>query len=108
MWFHVEFESGSIRIGPEGRQTIVNATESMQGNTTTATVVGKADSVGSGAANMRLSRDRAVTVRQAMLATGKVSPQRIETRWTGDRSSDGRATDDATAGGGRVVDIGIH
>lgn len=108
VWYHVAFDSGSTRIGPEGRQAIATAADSMAGNAMTATVVGKTDTVGSEQANMRLSRDRAAAVRQAMLATGKMTPARIETRWTGDRKPDNQTADNVADAGGRVVDIGVH
>ena len=88
-WYHVEYDTGSTRIGPGARQAIMSASDSMVGNATTATVVGKPNMVGSDAATMRLSRDRAMAVRQAMLATGNMTPNRIETRWTGERMPDG-------------------
>ena len=108
VWYHVEFDSGSTRIGPEGRQLIATVADTMAGNTTTATIVGKTDTVGGDQANMRLSRDRAVAVRQAMLATGKMAPARIETRWTGDRKPGYQPVDNVADAGGRVVDIGVH
>ena len=89
VWYHVESDSDSTRIWAKGRQAIVSASDSMAGNATTATVVGKTDTVGSGAATMRLARDRAMAVRQAMLTTGNMTPNRIETRWTGERMPDG-------------------
>jgi outer membrane protein OmpA-like peptidoglycan-associated protein len=108
VWYHVEFDSGSNKIGLEGRRTIATAAESMAGNTMTATVIGKTDTVGNDQANLRLSRDRAVAVRQAMMATGKIAPNRIETHWTGERRNDAQPVDNTADSGGRVVDIGIH
>ena len=107
VWYHVDFDNGSTQIALEGRQAIATAAGSMAGNTMTATVIGKTDTVGGDQANMRLSRDRAVAVRQAMLATGNMTPDRIETRWTGDRKP-GSPTDHIADASARVVDIGVH
>jgi len=74
----------------------------------TATLVGKTDSVGSDAANMRLSQQRAAAVRNALLATGKVPAQRIQTRWTGERPQTAQPISDAADASNRVVDIGVH
>ena len=63
----------------------------MQGNAAlTATVIGKTDSAGGDAANLRLSERRANTVRTAVWHTGTIPAQRIETRWTGERPWGGR------------------
>ena len=57
VWYHVEVDSDSTRIGSEERQAI-------------ATVAG-ADR-----ANMRLPRDRPFAVREAWLVAGKMAPAR--------------------------------
>ena len=49
-------------------------------------IAGKTDTVGGGQANLRLSRNRAMAVRQVMLATDNITPSRIERRWTSDRT----------------------
>jgi outer membrane protein OmpA-like peptidoglycan-associated protein len=110
VWYHVEFDHGSTRIGQDGHRAIATAADSMAGNNTNATVVGRTDTVGGDQANMRLSRDRAAAVSRALLATGKMTAARIETRWTGDRKpGDDSVNNVAGAGsGGRVVDIGVH
>jgi outer membrane protein OmpA-like peptidoglycan-associated protein len=108
-WFHVMFANNSTRIDAAGQQAINSAADSMQGNTAlTATVIGKTDSAGSAAGNMRLSQERADAVRVALLETGKVSAQRIETHWTGERQQGAQTQSDVADVSNRVVDIGVH
>jgi outer membrane protein OmpA-like peptidoglycan-associated protein len=108
-WFHVAFASNSSQIDAAGRQAIGDAAQGMRNNTALrATVIGKADSVGSDTANMRLSRQRAYAVRDALIQTDNIQPARIETRWTGKRQQDQDPTTTVADGRGRVIDIGLH
>jgi outer membrane protein OmpA-like peptidoglycan-associated protein len=109
-WYHVTFANNSYLIDPAGQQVINTAASSMQNNTSlTATLIGKSDSVGGGdRSNMRLSQQRAAAVRTALLNTGMVPAQQIETRWTGDRQQNGQTTTDVADASNRAVDIGVH
>jgi outer membrane protein OmpA-like peptidoglycan-associated protein len=108
-WYHVMFANGSTQIDANGQQTINNAAASMQGNSAlVVTLIGKTDSAGSDAANMRLSQQRAGAVRTALLQTGKVSAAQIETRWTGERQQGGQTASDVADPSNRAVDIGVH
>lgn len=108
-WFHVTFANNSTQIDAAGHQAINNVADSMQGNAAlTATVIGKTDSAGSAAGNMRLSEERAKAVRVALLQTGKVSARQIETHWTGERQQGAQTTSDVADVSNRVVDIGVH
>jgi len=108
-WYRVSFATNSFRIDADGQQVINSVADKMQSNPAlTATLVGRTDSVGSDAANMRLSQQRAGAVRNALLATGKVPAQRIETRWTGERQQNEQTMSNVAAPSNRAVDIGIH
>jgi outer membrane protein OmpA-like peptidoglycan-associated protein len=108
-WYHVMFANNSYLVDAAGQQAIENVADSMQGNSgLTATVIGKTDAVGGDAANMRLSEKRANAVRMALLQTGKVPADRIETRWTGDRQPGAAPMGDVADAGNRAVDIGVH
>ena len=108
-WYHVMFANGSYQIDANGQQAINSAADSMQSNgALTATVIGKTDSAGGDAANMRLSQQRANAVRTALLQTGKVSAQQIETRWTGERQQGAQTASDVADPSNRAVDIGVH
>jgi OOP family OmpA-OmpF porin len=103
------FASDSTQIDTAGLQAINGAADSMQGNAAlTATVIGKTDSAGTAAGNMRLSQERANAVRVALLQTGKVSAEQIETQWTGERQQGAQTPSDVADVSNRVVDIGVH
>jgi outer membrane protein OmpA-like peptidoglycan-associated protein len=103
------FTNGSTGIDPAGRQAIDNAAASMQGNSALiATGIGKTDSAGGAAANMRLSQERAGAVRTALLQTGKVSAAQIETRWTGGRQQGDQTPGAVADPSNRSVDIAVH
>jgi len=108
-WFHVMFANDSTQIDAAGQQAINDAAASLQGNSAlTATVIGKTDSTGSAAANMRLSQQRAGAVRTALLQTGKVSTGQLETRWTGERQQGAQTASDVADACNRAVDIAVH
>lgn len=108
-WYQVAFETNGTRIDADGRQVISNIADSMRASPgLTATVIGKADPVGGDTVNMRLSRQRAMVVRDALLLAGKLPAARVETRWTGERLAGEAAPSNVADSGGRVVDIGVH
>jgi len=108
-WYFVAFSPGSYQIGAQGQQIIETVAASMQGNSAlTATVTGKTDSVGSDAANMRLSEMRADAVRNALLATGEVRAGRIDTRWTGERQPGDASSTKVADANARMVNIGVQ
>ena len=56
---------------------------------------------------MRLSQMRAGAVHNALLRTGKVTEQRLDTRWTGERQATGAPV--APIGpSDRAVEIAVH
>jgi outer membrane protein OmpA-like peptidoglycan-associated protein len=59
-------------------------------------VIGKADSVGGGAANMHLSQQRAKCGAHRNAADRQGHNQRIETRGTGERQQGGQTTNNGT------------
>src|ERR1035437_6902839 len=107
--YRVSFATNSYRIDADGQTAIDSAANVMGTNAAlTATVIGSADPVGSDASNMRLSKQRATAVHNALLRTGKVSEQRIETRWTGERKSNVPAQGNGVDAGYRAVEIVLH
>jgi OOP family OmpA-OmpF porin len=108
-WYFVGFASGSDQIGAAGQQAITIAAARMRGDSAlTATVTGKTDSVGSDATNMRLSEMRANAVRNALVETGNVAANRIDTRWTGERQSEEASLTNIADADARMVNIGVH
>ena len=108
-WFRVDFATNSAQLDAAARGAVNSAADRLPGNSAVvATVVGKADHVGSDAANMRLSRQRAQAVRDALIQTGRVDAKRVETRWTGERSKDEPVLMETADARARVVDIAVH
>jgi outer membrane protein OmpA-like peptidoglycan-associated protein len=108
-WFHVRFDTGGARIGPEQQSTVEAAGAAMRSDPALrATVIGRTDTAGGDQANLRLSRARATAVRDALVRNERIPSQRIDVRWTGDRRQstvDVRFRGDADD---RVVDIGLR
>ncbi len=108
-WYQVTFASGSATVDAYGRGTVARVADAMAADPALiATIVGKADATGPGAANMRLSKARADAVHAALLRTGKVTEQRLDTRWTGERPEGGRPMVAGADVSNRVVDIALH
>jgi peptidoglycan-associated lipoprotein len=106
-WYEVFFDSNSTAIDTRGR-TIVNNVAYVVKNepTTRVNVIGKTDRVGTPAANMALSQNRATTVRNALIAAG-VPATRIDTSWTGETRQEVATVDEASERRNRVVDITV-
>jgi OOP family OmpA-OmpF porin len=106
--YHVDFAKDSYAIDPSGQQ-VISAVAGAVGNDGAArvTIVGRTDPTGSPAFNTQLSQKRAAAVHDALVATGKITPDQLETAWTGERpqSAAGGAVEPP---GDRVVDIYIH
>ena len=84
--YRMNFASGSTRMDAEGAALVARIADAMQANPALiATLIGSADPAGTDASNMRLSKQRAIVVHDALLRSGKVPEVRIDTRWTGER-----------------------
>ena len=73
-----------------------------------ATVVGKADTVGSPEYNEKLSHRRALTVAEILVYTYKVPAHRVEMRWTGENEPLVVSGDNKAELVNRTVDIILH
>jgi OOP family OmpA-OmpF porin len=73
---------------------------------TRVTVIGRTDRVGAPPANVALSRRRANTVRDALIAAG-VPAGHIDTSWTGEGKQAVMTGDDFAESRNRVVDITV-
>jgi len=104
--FHIGFEADSFAIGPAGEQVIRDVASLAEANKAAAiTIVGRTDSAGSTAYNARLAQKRATAVHDALIATGEVGPERIETAWTTVKPESATAAVNLTGPDSRVVDI---
>jgi outer membrane protein OmpA-like peptidoglycan-associated protein len=109
VWYHIAFDSNSFAIDGEGQKSIAEMTRFMQRNPTmVATVIGRTDTVASREYNMHLSHQRADAVRDALVYNGKVTMDRVETRWTGETSLTVATANGVPAASNLVVDIAIH
>ena len=109
VWYTVDFETSSYAIDANGQRIVDQVIVFLQRNPAlVATVVGRADAVGSADYNMHLSYRRADAVRDAIVYNGKVTPDRVETRWTGETRQNVPTDDAVAAAQNRVVDIAIH
>ena len=83
--YRVYFEFDRAGLLPEAQQILQGVTAlAKQEPGLHVVLVGKADRTGSDSYNMRLSRERADRVRDALVQMG-VAANRIETRWVGER-----------------------
>ena len=108
-WFHVVFDNNSAAIPPDGQKVVTDVVSFMRGNPAAeATIIGRTDSVGNADQNMRLSHQRADAVRDALVYGGRIAPDRVESRWTGEQRQTVPTPNNTAAAANRVVDIAIH
>ena len=109
VWYHVNFDTNSFVLDANGQKVIADLTTYLQHNpNAVATIIGRTDTVGSKDYNMHLSHQRADAVRDALVYNGKVTMDRVETRWTGESRQSVATANDVAASENRVVDIAIH
>ncbi len=109
VWYTVYFDTNSFAINDKGQKAIANVTAFLQQHPSSfATIIGRTDTVGSADYNMHLSNRRADAVRDAIVYGGKLAPDRVETRWTGETRQGVPTEDNVAAAENRVVDIAIH
>ena len=78
--YPVHFATGSAQLGPEGQSHYTRRGKS----TLVATILGKADAVGSAEPNEHLAEKRAQAVFEALVYTNKVPENQVELRRTGE------------------------
>jgi outer membrane protein OmpA-like peptidoglycan-associated protein len=109
VWHTVYFDSDSYVIDANGQKVIADVIAVLQRNpNSVATVIGRTDTIGSADYNMHLSNRRADAVRDAIVYGGKLTPDRVEARWTGETREGVPTDDNLAAAQNRVVDIAIH
>ena len=109
VWFQIRFDSDSASVGEDGQKVITKVITYLQGNPgAVATLIGHTDTVGSKDYNAHLSHLRADAVRDALVYAAAIPADRVEARWTGERSLAIATNDEVGAAANRVVDIAIH
>jgi outer membrane protein OmpA-like peptidoglycan-associated protein len=83
--YPVHFATGSAQLAPKDHDTIRGVASKMMGSPNlVATIVGKADSVGSEELNERLSEQRAIAVFEELVYTNKVPEDRVDIYFSGE------------------------
>ena len=109
VWYTVSFDTNSFAVDANGHKVVNEATVYLQNHPKmVATIIGRTDTAGSNDYNMHLSHKRADAVRDDIVYTGKVAPDRVETRWTGETRQGMPMMNGAAVAENRVVDIAIH
>ena len=102
----IYFSTGSHALTPEDQDRIRDVAGMIQSTPTfVATIIGKADSVGSADFNEHLSQQRAEAVFESLIYTNKVPENRVQLRWTGERLPFSSAADEAAESQNRLVAI---
>ena len=106
--YHVDFATDSYAIDGTGKQAIAAAAEAAAARKDAkVTVVGRTDPSGSPSYNMQLSEQRAAAVHDALIATGKVTPDQIQAMWAAEHQQPA-AAGSTPPPGDKVVDIYVH
>jgi len=102
----IYFSTGSHALTPADEDQIRDVA-GMIGSSPTfvASIIGKADSIGSADFNEHLSQQRAEAVFESLVYTNKVPENRVQLRWTGERLPFTSTADEAAASQNRLVAI---
>jgi OmpA-OmpF porin, OOP family len=102
--YHVAFAPDSYSLDPAAEETIRQIAAAAEANKAASiTILGRTDAMGNPDYNTKLSQKRAIVVRDALLATGKIAPDHIDTAWTTVEPKTSGA--DKTKVGSRTVDV---
>lgn len=107
-WYQVYFDNDSSQINSRGQmiiQTVANVVKSD--DKVRVTIIGKTDRVGGVAENTLLSKQRADTVRDSLIAHS-VPSDRIATSWVGEGKQDVVTANNVAEQRNRVVDIAVQ
>ena len=107
--YPVHFETGKFAVVAEDADTIRAVASKMKNDPNlVATLVGKADTVGSSELNEHLAQKRAEAVFEALVYTNGVPEQRVEMRFTGERVPVVSTADQQAELQNRMVAIVLH
>jgi peptidoglycan-associated lipoprotein len=106
-WYQIYFDTNGSTIDARGQMIVKNVAYVVDNNDSTrVTVIGKTDRIGAPPANVALSKRRADTVRDALIAAG-VPAARIDTSWTGEAQLQVATANDVNEPRNRVVDVTV-
>ena len=104
--YPVSFPTDSIALHRADLETIHGVAAMMERDTTLkATVIGKADTVGTAEYNEHLSQRRAEIVYDTLVKTYKVPADRVDVQWTDEKQPVVATADDTAQLQNRVVEI---
>ena len=107
--YPVHFETGKFAVVAEDADTIRAVSSKMKNEShLVATIVGKADTVGSSEFNEHLAQKRTQAVFEALVYTNSVPEQRVEIRYTGERVPVVSTADQQAELQNRMVAIVLH
>jgi outer membrane protein OmpA-like peptidoglycan-associated protein len=107
--YPIHFPTGSYKLDPADEDTIRAAAAKMQGTPKLhATIIGKADAVGSAELNEHLSQRRAEAVFEALVYTNKVPEDRVDLHWTSEHLPFVGTADEQAEAQNRVVALILH
>jgi outer membrane protein OmpA-like peptidoglycan-associated protein len=107
--YPIYFATGAYKLEPQDQDTVRGVAAKMaQTPKLTATIVGKADSVGSAEFNEHIAPHLAQEVFEALVCTNKVPEDRVAMRFTGERVPVVSTADEQAERMNRVVAIGLQ
>lgn len=107
--YPIHFATGSYKLDSADEDTIRAVAAKLQGTPALhATIIGKADSVGSAEFNEHLSQRRAEAVFEALVYTNKVPEERVDLHWTSEHLPFVATEDQQAETQNRVVALIVH
>jgi outer membrane protein OmpA-like peptidoglycan-associated protein len=107
--YPIHFPTGGYKLDPADEDTIRAVAAKMQGTPTLhATIIGKADTVGSAELNEHLAQRRAEAVFEALVNTNKVAEDRVDLHWTSEHLPFVATADEQAEAQNRVVALIVH
>lgn len=107
--YPVHFPTGGYTLGAEDQDTIRAVASKMKNTPTlTATIIGKADAVGSADLNAHLAEKRAQAVFEALVYANDVPENRVQMHFTGEHLPFVSTADEQAESQNRVVAIILH
>jgi len=107
--YPVHFATGAFVVAAEDADTVRAVASKLKNDSKlAATIVGKADTVGSAELNQHLSQKRVEAVFEALVYTNAVPENRVEMRFTGEHVPVVSTADEQAELQNRVVAIVVH
>lgn len=107
--YWVSFPSGSTVLHQADQETIRGVASMMKRDTALhASIVGKADKVGTKEFNEELSKKRTDAVYEALVRGNQIAADRVDVHWSGERLPNVPTQDEQAELQNRVVEVMLH